>query len=567
MAIYRDAPLGEKPSPHNWEFPDKATREAESIPPLAEVGKAWTSNLNKQALQLDDRSLWILIDSVEDTENPGTYLTTWQAVSGTTLPNYYLGLRLIDYIEASPTITELHFFDSSGVDITPAIMIAEYAGTFEADAIDNSLATYWTGNGGISYFPQLFTGVSNRRPEDVAKITLYVHDTRPMCTQYDFVGSEDGVNWRTLSHFETEFVVGPVELSIYPKLRQTIQRIGFYQTRTVDKFTIIEHPSLDEALFEVEIVNANHEIGDIIKIREMFDRTNVGIPGCTLLQEGYGEVQSVLVLASGEGTFEKTGDTFWIARVENKQDYMYDLGTINATQNVNIWPNLSNIQRFTCGGAYTITVLLDFAGTWGLASKKRTIELHIVNMGLGTLSLSGVIWTLSDNTTTTSLSLYLADLGTALKTSGTDVFEFYKLEGTIYGKLLYFNRPQNKVIFFKNNVTSSVYLTRDGLADIPQNRKFPLALNETVLFNGLILAKGVVSGNLKTWEIRGTTSCGATAGSVTFSDVVLTPLIIGGEYWTFSLAADTGGFLCVFGGDSNAANVSCVLEYISVFGG
>lgn len=76
---HRNAALGQRHAIHNWEFADTTARITASIPPADAMN---VSNINKIALQIDDNSLWLLIESVENEEQPNTYITSWQAIGG-----------------------------------------------------------------------------------------------------------------------------------------------------------------------------------------------------------------------------------------------------------------------------------------------------------------------------------------------------------------------------------------------------------------------------------------------------------------------------------------------------
>src|SRR5688500_11272962 len=68
MALHREAVLGDRHPPHNWEYADEAAREAATGMVPADVGKF--------ALQLDDLTLWVLVDDSPVTWDQATYGTT-----------------------------------------------------------------------------------------------------------------------------------------------------------------------------------------------------------------------------------------------------------------------------------------------------------------------------------------------------------------------------------------------------------------------------------------------------------------------------------------------------------
>lgn len=78
MALYKEvhetSELVSIHPPYKWQFDTAELREAASIPP--------TDNLTNFALQKDDNSSWMLINSVESLDIPGTFVTTWKSVNG-----------------------------------------------------------------------------------------------------------------------------------------------------------------------------------------------------------------------------------------------------------------------------------------------------------------------------------------------------------------------------------------------------------------------------------------------------------------------------------------------------
>ena len=117
---------------------------------------------------------------------------------------------------------------------------------------------------------------------------------------------------------------------------------------------------------------------------------------------------------------------------------IYDKGTISSSSTITFNHEQGHIQKFTCGGAYTIT--FDFSN-WPADEYRGWILVKATNMGLGTLAFAGTVnWKTSNDTYTMSFSDYFVDRNgeTSLKTSGLDEFLFWNdgVSTGVYGMLI-----------------------------------------------------------------------------------------------------------------------------------
>lgn len=195
-----NTPIGYRHAPHNWEYDNAALREAASIPPTEAIN---VSNLKKLALQIDDNSLWMLIDSVEDAENPGTYIPTWKSVGGSVGNNRagytYFGLRCNSV--AIPghwaTLAEAQFFTSTGLQLLLFATSGTTVGRFDGSAPDATLPFLL-----YTQADTIYTGGQNILLEDIDWFQIYTgYAEYGSFVNFDLVASMDGLSWVTIQSY------------------------------------------------------------------------------------------------------------------------------------------------------------------------------------------------------------------------------------------------------------------------------------------------------------------------------------------------------------------------------
>jgi len=197
---------------HNWEFDNAALREAESIPAYREAGNPLSINLKKLALQLDDNSLWMLVDSVEDTENPGIYLTTWKAVGGVGKGDAYkyMGFRCtaVAVPDSIPTVVDIGFYDGLQQLIPYKFTGATSNYGLLPNIIDGNTDTSWTG--ADSTLPVVIYGLYDDR---IRFFDMYtgVGEVGSFLT-FDLVASDDTENWDVIESFSKPYIEGDWKL-------------------------------------------------------------------------------------------------------------------------------------------------------------------------------------------------------------------------------------------------------------------------------------------------------------------------------------------------------------------
>lgn len=221
---HRNAALDQRHPPHNWEYDNAALREAASIPPADNLT---VSNLKKWALQLDDNSLWMLIGSVEDTENPGTFLTEWKSMGANARAGYkYAGLRCnsVAFTNNTPSLSGLKFLTATGIDITPTDLFVSVLGEVALYELGAQIGEYPMTDLPIFIYGELPNAVA----DDITEIRIYMQNGEyGAFKDFEFIVSDDAEAWQTIRHF-VALIGQTLWQNFYPGNKREAHSVDFY---------------------------------------------------------------------------------------------------------------------------------------------------------------------------------------------------------------------------------------------------------------------------------------------------------------------------------------------------